>query len=102
MAADSAVEGAGYADGVWLASVDGRSVAEKWLFDRPDDPILLECLGNLCINASLLGKAKDYFSAALKIKSSPGLFLKLGKVLSEIGEEEESRLMFERGLEESI
>ena len=78
------------------------SVAEKWLFDRPDDPILLECLGNLCINASLLGKAKDYFSAALKIKSSPGLFLKLGKVLSEIGEEEESRLMFERGLEESI
>lgn len=46
-------------------------LAEKWLNEQPDNPVLLRSLGQMCLTAELWGKAKDYLEASLGIEPSP-------------------------------
>jgi len=76
--------------------------AEKWLINHPEDPALLMTLGNLCCQLKFWGKARDYFSSAVKLNPTPTLLLKLANVLTEMGEHKESQNLYRQGLLLSI
>jgi uncharacterized protein HemY len=59
-------------------------------------------LGNLCCQLKFWGKARDYFSSAVKLNPTPTLLLKLANVLTEMGEHKESQNLYRQGLLLSI
>ncbi|MCK9502617.1 MAG: hypothetical protein M0Q95_00340 [Porticoccaceae bacterium] len=78
------------------------SVAEAWLRDHADNPALLQTLGRLCVRNQLWGKAKEYFEAALKLQSSPQVWLELGELLQILQDTRGSNDCFRRGLTEAV
>lgn len=77
-------------------------VAEAWLRDHPDDPVLLQALARLCLRSQLWGKAKDYFEAALRLKPSPELWLELGELLQILQDAKGSQDCFRKGLVQAV
>ena len=55
--------------------------AERWLVDHPRDGILLLCLGRLCRQKQLWGKAQSYLEASLAIGPTPEAHLELASLL---------------------
>ncbi|MGD9660284.1 MAG: heme biosynthesis HemY N-terminal domain-containing protein [Porticoccaceae bacterium] len=78
------------------------SVAEAWLRDHPDNPSLLQTLGRLCVRNQLWGKAKEYFESALKLRSSPQVWLELGELLQILQDARGSNDCFRKGLKEAV
>lgn len=59
--------------------------ADSWLQRQPEDAQLLSCLGILCANRQLWGKAKGYLEASLNISPTVQTRLVLAQVLEESG-----------------
>ena len=57
------------------------ATAEKWLQEHPHNAHLLYALGNMCMQRSLWGKAKNYYEASLAIQPLPETFLQLARLL---------------------
>ncbi len=71
--------------------------AESWLTAHPQDPQLLLCLGRLCVQAELWGKARDYFEASLRFQRDPQTCVELARLLADMGEVERSNALLQEG-----
>ena len=76
--------------------------AEKWLLDHPEDAVLLVALGSICCQLRFWGKARDYFSVALRLQPNAATYLRLADVFAEMGDQAESNLMYRHGLRVSV
>ena len=55
-------------------------MAENWLVQHPQDPVLLLTLGRLCRHQQLWGKAEDYLQRALAAGAGAAAWEELGHV----------------------
>ncbi len=70
--------------------------AESLLKQHSQDPELLLCLGRLCLQNSLWGKAREYFELSLEFARSAPACIELARLLARQGELEQSnRLLLE-------
>lgn len=54
--------------------------AEKWLADHPENPVLLQSLGRMCLGAKLYGQARQYLESALARLQTSASYELLGRV----------------------
>lgn len=73
-------------------------LAEGWLTQRPKDPVLLLCLGRLCLSNALWGKARDYFEASMLLQPDAENSAELARLLAHLGDVERSNQLFQQGL----
>lgn len=71
---------------------------ERFLADRPDDPILLLTLGRLSLRAQLWGKARGYLEACIGRNGPPQAYRELGQLLERMQEPERAIEVYRRGL----
>ncbi|WP_373332333.1 heme biosynthesis protein HemY [Thiopseudomonas alkaliphila] len=74
-------------------------LAESWLPQQPNNPILLRCLARLCVKNQLWGKAKDYFERSLQHARQAQTCVELAQLLGELGETQRSNQLFSEGLQ---
>jgi len=72
--------------------------AEGWLKANASDPLLLLCLGRLCLQNRLWGKAREYFESSLSFARSPQACAELARLLAQQGELERSNELFQESL----
>lgn len=73
-------------------------MAESWLRERPNDPVLMLTLGRLSMKNQLWGKARDYFESSLSFKAQPEAYAELAQLMAQLGEHEKSAHYYQRGL----
>lgn len=61
-------------------------IVGAWLKSYGPQPELLLCLGKLCVQAQLWGKAKDYFNQCLSMGPNKAAALAYGKLLEQLGD----------------
>ncbi len=76
--------------------------AEKWLEKYPEDPHVLLCLGRLCLQNHLWGKARDYLQSSLSFHPIVTVYAELAQLLQYMGEEKASQEMYQKGLREKV
>ena len=74
------------------------AVAEKWFVQHSEDADLLLALGQICQRLQFWGKAKDYLTAALKLRPSVQGSIYLANVLEKIGDNNASAEAYKQGL----
>ena len=74
------------------------AVAEKWLLSHSEDADLLLALGRICRRSELLGKSRDYLSAAVKLNPCPQTYLELAELLGTMNDQAGSAEMYRKGL----
>lgn len=57
--------------------------AEKWLQDNPENAELLLCLGQLCKQQKLWGKARHYLEKSAKLTPSSAVYAELAQITKE-------------------
>lgn len=72
--------------------------AESWLAEHPENPDLLYCLGKLCVQYRLWGKAKTYFDTSIKIQPQKQTYQALGSVLEHLNENSAALVCYREGL----
>ncbi|OUS27595.1 hypothetical protein A9Q99_14220 [Gammaproteobacteria bacterium 45_16_T64] len=72
--------------------------AETWLQQRPNNAMLLLSLGRISLLNKDWGKARTYFESSLRSRQSAAGFGELGRLLSHLGEHENSNECFQKGL----
>lgn len=87
-----------YADLESPAAADRLKRVEKWLRDRPEDAVLLRVAAQLCVATELWGKARSYYESSVAIEPAPQAFHELGKLLLQLGEEQQAFEAFQKGL----
>ena len=73
-------------------------VAEKWLVQHGEDADLLLALGRICQRLKFWGKAKDYFTTAVRLRPSVQGSIYLASVLEKIGDSNASAEAYKQGL----
>ena len=73
-------------------------VAEKWLVKHGEDADLLLALGRICQRLKFWGKAKDYFTTAVRLRPSVQGSIYLANVLEKIGDSNASAEAYKQGL----
>jgi len=73
--------------------------AEGWLKTNPTDPVLLLCLGRLCLHNNLWGKAREYFESSLSFARTPQTCAELARLLAQKGELQRSNELYEEGMQ---
>lgn len=73
-------------------------VAEGWLRERPNDPVLMLTLGRLSMKNQLWGKARDYLESSLSFRAQPEAYAELAKLMAQLGEVEKSARYYQQGL----
>ena len=73
-------------------------VAEKWFGQHSEDADLLLALGRICQRLQFWGKAKDYLTAAVKLRPSVQASIYLAAVLEKIGDRQASAEVYKQGL----
>ena len=68
--------------------------AERWLREHAEDPLLLACLGRLCMAAELWGKAQNYLEASLSFGPSRAAHLELARLAEREGRVAEAQKHF--------
>jgi len=74
------------------------SRAEGWLKKHENNPTLLLTVGRLCVRNNLWGKARQYLEASASIGVHPETYKELGNLLEHMGETEEAREYYRKGL----
>ena len=69
-------------------------LAESWLKNAPDNPILLRALGRLSLRNQLWGKARDYFESSLSVDRQAHTCAELARLLSHLGDTQRSNQLF--------
>ena len=72
--------------------------AEAWLKTHPEDASLLVTVARLCMVNELWGKAKSYLESSLAISPGTNAYALYGRLLNQLGQEEEAKLAFCSGL----
>lgn len=73
--------------------------AEGWLKGQEQNPALLLCLGRLCKQNQLWGKAKSYLELSAKLAPAPATFQELGEVLERLHDNVAAMAVYKQGLE---
>lgn len=71
---------------------------ESFLKSHANDSLLLLCLGKLCIQNQLWGKAKDYLLASIAVEPSVAAFFELGQLYEKLDEPQEALLCYKKGV----
>ena len=74
------------------------AVAETWLKDQDEDPILLLTLGRLCMRNKLWGKAQSYLKASLGFQARSDTYKELGDLFELLEEHEQAASSYRQGL----
>ncbi len=69
-------------------------VAESWLKERPANSELMLSLGRICLRNKLWGKAREYYTASLKISPTAAAHGELSMLLRSLGETAQSEAHF--------
>lgn len=69
-------------------------LAESWLKQSPNNPILLRALGRLSLRNQLWGKARDYFESSLQLHRQAHTCAELARLLSHLGDTQRSNQLF--------
>lgn len=72
--------------------------AEGWLKKHQNNPTLLLTVGRLCVRNNLWGKARQYLEASASVGAYPETYKELGNLLEHMGETEEAREYYRKGL----
>lgn len=75
------------------------STAEAWLANQGESSSLLICLGQLCLQNQLWGKARGFFESALSLEPSVAALRDLGKVYEELDDLELALNCYRQGIE---
>jgi len=85
-----------------VQSIDFRGqleIAEKWLLEHGNDPILLRVLGKIAIKCEFSEKAKQYLAKSIGIEPTVEAYRVLGNFLADEGDQERASECFKLGLE---
>ena len=72
--------------------------AESFLKEHPHSPALFLCLGRLCKEKNLWGKAKIYIEQSIEFGASPTAYLELGTLLEQLNDHTGACTAYRRGL----
>jgi len=75
------------------------SVAESWLDQHPDDPVLLLTLGKISLRNALWGKARSYLESSIAHQPTPEAYRLLGSLLEQLDEPEKAAACYRQGIE---
>jgi HemY protein len=75
---------------------------EDWLAERGESAALLLTAGRLCAVAKLWGKARGYFESSIVLGGRPEAYEELGKLLKQLGEDEDAMRTYGEGLAVSL
>lgn len=75
------------------------SVAESWLDQHPDDPVLLLTLGKISLRNALWGKARSYLESSIAHQPTPEAYRLLGSLLEQLEEPEQAAACYRQGIE---
>lgn len=87
-----------------LANIDANkrlSYCEQWYQQHPKNATLLYCLGNLCEQMQLWGKAKDYLESCIAQHPQQKAYLLLGNVYAQLSDNAKAQSSYKKGLEVS-
>ncbi len=73
-------------------------VAEEWLRQHPDNPVLLQALGRIALRNELWGKARSYLQNALELMPTVEGYALLAALLERLGEGKEAVALLRRGV----
>ena len=76
--------------------------AEGWVKKHENNPTLLLTVGRLCVRNNLWGKARQYLEASANLGIHPETYKELGNLLEHMGETEEAREYYRKGLAMSV
>jgi len=85
-----------------LQAVDGtrqQDLAERWLEQHPQDPVLLLTLGKISLRNQLWGKARGHLEASIQQQATPEAYRLLGSLLERLEETEEASDCYRKGIE---
>lgn len=85
-----------------VQSIDFRGqleMAEKWLLEHGNDPILLRVLGKIAIKCEFADKAKKYLAKSIGIEPTVEAYRILGNFLAGEGDQERASECYKLGLE---
>ncbi|MBW6454088.1 MAG: heme biosynthesis protein HemY [Methyloprofundus sp.] len=85
-----------------VQSIDFRAqleMAEKWLLEHGNDPILLRVLGKIAIKCNFSDKARKYLAKSIGVEPTVEAYRVLGNYLLEEGDQERASECFKLGLE---
>ena len=85
-----------------VQSIDFRGqleMAEKWLLEHGNDPILLRVLGKIAIKCEFAEKAKKYLAKSIGVEPTVEAYRILGNFLAEEGDQERASECYKLGLE---
>lgn len=66
------------------------TMAEQWLAQHPDDPLLLRALGKLCLREKLWGKSQHYLEASLTFSPQASAYRLLGELFDALDQPEKA------------
>lgn len=72
--------------------------AETWLKGRENNSLLLLCLGRICLNNQLWGKARAYLEASIGNSPKAETYKELGLLLEQLEEKEAAAECYRKGL----
>ncbi|MBD9483066.1 heme biosynthesis protein HemY [Pseudomonas sp. PDM14] len=73
--------------------------AEGLLKAHPQDPLLLRCLGRLCLQNSLWGKAREYLEISLQFSRNAQTCAELARLLAHLGDVQQSNRLFQESFD---
>jgi len=74
-------------------------LAERWLEQHQQDPVLLLTLGKISMRNQLWGKARSYLEASIKRQGTPEAYRLLGSLLERLDEPDEASDCYRKGIE---
>lgn len=76
--------------------------AEQWLTRKGNNPVLLLCLGRLCLRNKLWGKARAYFESAVQLQGGYEAYAELGRLLEALGEETSAQQQYQAAIQAEV
>lgn len=80
-------------------NIDGHikiKTAEKWLRKNPDNPLLLQTLGKVCLQLKLWGKAKDYLQQSIVLQPQSETYKLMAQYFDAVGEPDNALLSYQQ------
>ncbi|GMQ89166.1 MAG: heme biosynthesis protein HemY [Gammaproteobacteria bacterium] len=76
-----------------------QTLAERWLEQHPQDPVLLLSLAKISLRNQLWGKARSYLEASIDLQPGAEAYRLLGTLLEQLGEPDKAAECYRKGVE---
>lgn len=74
-------------------------IAESWLAQHPEDPVLLLALGKICRRSELWGRARGFLERSIQIHPTAEGWRLLGQVLEQMDEPQQAADCYRKGID---